>query len=350
MSKQTKIERMLDPRHGARIITLRPGTSIGNYEPMALQLIVDDDFKKMFPSQVTEFIMIGTPQYDVYKDYFPVYKEEASTGVKCIIPVEKYLAEGKKLPPRAYINMVFNHDPELFKKYTEGTGISILGAQFCPIDKSYREEFEIDDIKCIPLGVMNIKCSWKYNGNVPFTVSQFICMREDSFSYAFPTVYKIDTGYQILLVHNQFYFRSNIPEFNNDIYRLFHDVIPRVSRESMRLWDAIQYMSLHPKLKEVFFSDEALAPSYARTPLRSGMDLRKQKARNNVRYVHLDISKHDKTIDKNEKRKYTKPKEQVHYVGYEYPNPRTGEMIYVQPGTRYKNNPPIKEPKEVKLA
>lgn len=348
MRNSNKLEQMLDPRHGTRIITLRPGTSIGNYEATRFLLIVDDDFKKMFPSQVTEFTMISSLQYDVFKDYFPTVTED-SAGVKCIIPVEEQLAKGEKLPPRAYINMAFSHDPELFKKYTEDTSIRILGAQFCPIDKLYREEFEMGDTEFIPLGMMNITCSWKYNKR-PFTVSQFICMRKDTHSYEFRLVYKIDSIYQIMLVHHDSFFNSNSSEFNDDIYRLFKDIIPCISRESMRLWDAIQYMSLHPKLKEVFFSEEAPAPSYARKPIRSGMDLRKQKARNNVKYVHLDVSKHNRTIDEQEKRKYTKPTEQVPYKGHFRRKPGSDEEIYIQPGIRYKNNPPIKEPKEVKLA
>lgn len=344
MKNVNKLLKMIDVMHTTRTITLRPGNAIGNYETKCISLIVDDDFMKIFPRQVTDFTIINKTEYDVIKKYFPI-PEEDSNGVKCLLPVEKHLAEGK-LPPNPYIYMDFHNDPELFEKYTEGTDIHILGAQFRPVDNSYRDEFDMGGIKFIPLGIMDITCSWKYS-KIPFTVSQFISMKKDIEAYEFRVVYKIDPLYQIMLVHYDFYFNSNNSDFNDNMYQLFNRVIPCVSRESMRLWDGIQYMMLHPKLKEVFFSEEGPAPVYARRPIRSGVDLR--KARNNVRYVHIDISKHHTITEKNSiKRTYTRHTD--HWPVKGYTRVKNGKLEYVGPSIRGpKRYEPLENPVERKL-
>ena len=342
MKQPNNFEKMMN--HNIRPVTLMPGTFIGNYDPIDFQLITGNyDFRRAFPTQITDFTRIGVNEYDVIKKYFPAPREDAN-GVKCLIPVEEHLANGIKLSPRAYINMAY-HDPELFEKYTEGR-VNILGAQFCPIDNSYRNEYETDDGTYTPLGVINITCSWKWTDDMPFTISQLICMRNDTLSYSFFKVFKINNVYQIMLVHNTF-FRSNNPEFNDDFYKLFAKVIPCVSRESMRLWDSIQYMSLHPKLKEVFFSEKAPIPSYCRKPFHSGMDLRKIE---NVKYVYVDIPKHHELVEDNPvKRSYTRRTGQWPAKGYT--RVRNGKEEYVRPSKRGpEKDKPLEKPVEVKLA
>lgn len=339
MQKGNKITEVF---RSSRAVYLCPGNAIGNYETHGISLITDKKgYEEIFPSSITEFTMIGKCEYDVIKKYFPTPQED-SNGVRCLIPVEEHLADGIT-PPDPHIVMKFT-DNEMFSKYIGDTSIEIIGAQFCPVENEYREPISIAGTDYIPLGSMNIVCSWKYFKQ-PFQISQLICKREDVDSYIFTKVYQIDTFFQAMLVHLGQYFCSNLTsDFHDDLYALFKDIIPCVSREAMRLWDGIQWMLLHPKLKEVFFREEAPAPEHYRKPIKSGIDLR--RVRNNVKYIHVDIPEHHR-LTKNKEIK-RKPLDKCIYVkGYK--RFRYDKDEYVKPHKRGPKDAPLMEPVERKM-
>ena len=144
-------------------------------------------------------------------------------------------------------------------------------------------------------------------------------------------------------MHGMYMHKCSTSQFIDSIYNLFGKVLPMVKRVIIDLWESFQWMMLNPKIKECFFTEDAPLVEPYKKPFKSGVNIK--KARQNVKYIHVDITKH-RDLNK-PKRKYTKPKYQVPKKGYEYIN-KNGTNVYVGPGTQYQELPPREEPIERK--
>lgn len=344
MNNENKIDTLM---HSITFRLLVPTYVHGEYEPEAVAIVNHDLndsvnlWHSMFPTETSEFTIITPLEYDVYKKHFPTLEKD-ERGVRCLCPVEEHLRYGIQSPPNPYIKMLFP-DKELFKDYIRDDAIHIMAAQFRPINKDDRKKFEMDNKEVYPIGSMNIWVDIPHL-KLEFMVSRLICIDIATNSYAFTKVIHIDNQFvYTCLMEMELPYRLDCysADFINLIYTTFKNIGP-ISALITEIWESFQYMMLNPDLKTCFFSEEGPFIHPYEKHIRSGVDLR--RIRKNVKYIHVDIAKHHDVMADREKRKYTKPTHQVPYKGYTYK--KNGKDVYVGPGVKYKNNPPVEEPIE----
>lgn len=377
INKFEKIVEILRSRRPTRIV---PDTGNGKYFPACLDIVESDELKflwnSMFPKKMTEYLLISSTEVKILQNHYPIavktaYEDntlcihkkclEDNKLVKYLIPVEDHLRYGVD-PPSPHVILKFPDKqasefnftvsiPSIFNTTVNDT-IHIEEAQFCPVTNEDRKEFHVftDSTSMhtyVPIGSLNIKINIEIL-DVTFTLSELIIMNIDDGSpeygtYGYTSIYKIDNKHIERMILDPHYLHYNYAEFSYVLYGLFKEILPILAPGLLSMWDAYQWMRLNPEIKECFFTEETTMPIDSSNSSNENTTNSKI-IRNNVKYVCIDVSEHHRITSK---KKYTRPATQVPVRGYI--KTMNGKEVYVGPYVRYKDNPPIEEPIEVKI-